>query len=121
MLAWKYAHENQRILLQLYAQWFSREIFPMLSMVFHGFPMLSVPGEGQTEMLKQIEVKVSVRKKSGMHQPIGLRKDGFTARNINLQNLLYCQCLKLRSNYPTLFTNIIFNYSPIMQEQSGCG
>ena len=33
-------------------------------------------------MLKQIEIKVSLCKKSGMQQPIRLRKDGFTAKNI---------------------------------------
>ena len=31
-------------------------------------------------MLKQIEIKVSLCKKSGIHQPIRLRKDGFTAK-----------------------------------------
>ena len=31
-------------------------------------------------MLKQIEIKVSLRKKSGIHRPIRLRKDGFTAK-----------------------------------------
>ena len=31
-------------------------------------------------MLNQIEIKVSLWKKSGIHQPIRLRKDGFTAK-----------------------------------------
>ena len=31
-------------------------------------------------MLKQIEIKVSLCKKSSIHQPIRLRKDGFTAK-----------------------------------------
>ena len=31
-------------------------------------------------MLKQIEIKVSLCKKSDIHQPIRLRKDGFTAK-----------------------------------------
>ena len=40
-----------------------------------------MPSEkGQTETLKQIEIKVSLCKKSGIHQPIRLRKDGFTAK-----------------------------------------
>ena len=78
--------------------------------------------KGQTEMLKQIKIKVSLCKKSGIHQPIGLRKDGFTPKNLwNLQNLICCQCLKLRSNCLTLLINMIFNYSPITQEQRGCG
>ena len=60
-------------------------------------------------MLKQIEIKVSLCKKSGIHQPIRLRKDGFTAENLsNLQNLTCCKCLKLRSNCPTLLINTIF-------------
>ena len=40
-----------------------------------------MPSEkGQTETLKQIEIKVSLCKKSGIHQPIRLRKNGFTAK-----------------------------------------
>ena len=31
-------------------------------------------------MLEQIEIKVSLCKKSGIHQPIKLRKDDFTAK-----------------------------------------
>ena len=31
-------------------------------------------------MLKQIQIKVSLCKKSGIHQPITLRKDGFTTK-----------------------------------------
>ena len=31
-------------------------------------------------MLKQIEIKVSLCKESGTHQPIRLRQDGFTAK-----------------------------------------
>ena len=31
-------------------------------------------------MLKQIEIKVSLCKKSGIHQPMRLRKDGFTEK-----------------------------------------
>ena len=31
-------------------------------------------------MLKQIEIKMSLCKKSGIHQPIRLRKDGFNAK-----------------------------------------
>ena len=31
-------------------------------------------------MLKQIEIKVSLCKKSGIHQPIKLRKDGSTTK-----------------------------------------
>ena len=38
--------------------------------------------ERLTEILKQIQIKLSLCKKSGMHQPIRLRKDGFTAKNI---------------------------------------
>ena len=47
-------------------------------------------GKGQTKMLKQIEIKVSLCKKSGMHKPIKLKKDGFTAKNIEFaeSNLL---------------------------------
>ena len=37
----------------------------------------------------------------------------------NLQNLICCQCLKLRSDCPILLVNMIFNYSPIMQELRG--
>ena len=35
----------------------------------------------------------------------------------NLQDLICCQCFKLKSNWPTLLINTIFNYSPIKQEQ----
>ena len=43
-------------------------------------------GKGQTEILKQIEIEVSLCKKSGMHQPISW----FTAKNIEFadSNLL---------------------------------
>ena len=36
--------------------------------------------KGQTEMLKQIEIKMSLCQKFGIHQPVKLRKDGFTAK-----------------------------------------
>ena len=79
-------------------------------------------------MLKQIkvieEIKVSPCKKSGIHQPIRLRKDGCTEtkKNLsNLKNLICCQCLKLRANCPILLVNMIFNYSPLRQELRGCG
>ena len=41
-------------------------------------------GKGETEMLKQIEIKASLCKKSGMHQPVRLRKDDFTAKNYRI-------------------------------------
>ena len=37
-------------------------------------------------MSKQIEIKVSLCKRSGMHQPIRLRKDGFTAKKYELRS-----------------------------------
>ena len=49
-------------------------------------------GKGQMEMLKQIEIKVSLRKKSGMHQPIRWLH---CKKILNLQNLNYCQCFEV--------------------------
>ena len=40
-------------------------------------------------MLKQIEIKVGLCKKSGMHQPIRLRKEASLQKVLNLQNLIY--------------------------------
>ena len=53
--AWEFPHENHGILLWLHAPWFSRESmeFPhAFSMVFHGFPMLSVPGNKLKKVMK---------------------------------------------------------------------
>ena len=44
-------------------------------------------------MLKQIEIKVSICKKSSMHQPIRWLP---CKKILNLQNLIYCQCFKAK-------------------------
>ena len=74
--------------------------------------------KGQTELLKQTEIKVSLCKKSGIHQPIILRKDDLTAKNSiefaesNLLSVLEAE-VKLSN---IVDQHMIFNYSPIMQE-----
>ena len=115
--------ENQVFLLKSMGP--ANKNFVILSLVITNnkyVKTLSFTSVGLTEMLKQIEIKVSLCEKSGIHQPIRLREDGFTAKNLlNLQNLICCQCLKLRSNCPKLLINMIFNFSPITQEQRGYG
>ena len=74
-------------------------------------------------MLKQIEIKVSLCKKSDMHQPIRLRKDGFTAKNIEFSESNLLSVLKAEFKLSNIVDklNMIFNYSTITQEQRDCG
>ena len=62
-------------------------------------------------------------KKSGIHQPKRLRKDGCTETKKSIKfaksNLL--SVLEAEVNCPILLVKMIFNYSPIMQELRGCG
>ena len=70
--------------------------------------------KGQIETLKRIEIKVSPCKKSGIHQPIRLGKDGFTSKkSIEFAESNLLSVLEAEVKLPSLLTNMIFNYSPI--------
>ena len=73
-------------------------------------------------MLKQIEIKVSLCKKSGIHKPIRLRKDGFTSKkSIGFAESNLLLVLEAEGKLSNMLINMIFNYGPITQEQRGCG
>ena len=68
-------------------------------------------------MLKQIEIKVSPCKKSGIHQSIRLRKDGFTSKkSIEFAESNLLLVLEAAVKLSSILINMIFNYGPITQE-----
>ena len=65
---------------------------------------------------------MSLCKKSGIHQPIRLRKDGFTSKkSIEFAESNLLLVLEAEVKLSNMLIDMIFNYVPVTQEQRGCG